>query len=108
MVTIGNKVKNIRKSFGLNQEDLAEYLGIDQTMISKCENGERQFTVGQLERIALLCGQTIKYFLSDTDDISPSFAFRATALTTEDLEAISDINKIAANFREMHVLLQRS
>ena len=41
--TIGQKVKGLREKAGLNQMQLAHFLEIDQSTISKCEKGERQF-----------------------------------------------------------------
>jgi len=45
-ITIGQKVKALREKAGLSQGQIAQFLGVDQGTISKCEKGERQFLVG--------------------------------------------------------------
>ena len=42
--TIGSRIKELRKQAGLTQKSLAEYLGADQSFISKVEKGERALT----------------------------------------------------------------
>jgi transcriptional regulator with XRE-family HTH domain len=106
MKSIGQKVKSVRVRFGFNQQQFADYLGVDQSYISKCENDERQFSLYQLEKITLLCGESIEEFLSETTKEKNVMAFRASNFDSNDLEAICDINRIANNLREINALLK--
>ena len=46
--------RDLRKTLGLNQTELADRLGMTQPMVSRIERGERQPTVQQGAAIMLL------------------------------------------------------
>lgn len=106
-ITFGTKLKLLREKSGLNQLQLANFLEVHQSYISKCENGERQLSVDILERACSLFGCTLSEF-TEEDDISEPlvFAFRASSIENDDLMAIAEINKIALNIKEMNHLLR--
>lgn len=104
---IGSRFKELRDKSGLTQAQIADFLNVDQSYISKCEKNERQFSLDILEKAGDMFGCSVEYFTNETGEYTPiAFAFRANAITTEDLEAISAINKIALNFRYMKGLLK--
>lgn len=108
-ILIGRKIKALREKAGLNQTQLAQFLGIDQTTISKCETGERQFQVDHLERLGDLFGlPLIDLVNAETPAAHIQIAFRANGMQVEDLNAIADIQRIALNLDEMHALLLES
>lgn len=104
---VGARVKQIREKAELSQTQVATFLGVDQSYISKCEKGERQFSVDQLEKLGNLFGvMTADLVNGDTPLEALSFAFRANVLTNDDFEAISEIHKIALNICQMRQLLE--
>jgi len=104
---IGYKVKQFREKLGLSQAQIANFLGVDQSYISKCEKNERQFNVDLLEKLCNLFGCEITDLISaDLQVETLNFAFRADEIDNDDLTAISDINRIALNIREMKELLE--
>lgn len=106
MISIGGRIKSYRKQSGFSQESLARFLGVDQTLISKVENGERALSVEALEKLAALFGVEISAF-EQPDAPAPSmkFAFRANELSNEDMEALCAIHRIALNSQLMARLL---
>lgn len=105
-ISIGQKVKSLRENAGINQAQIAQFLGIDQSTISKCEKGERQFQIDHLEQLASLFGVTLTDLMSEHNAPAPlQIAFRAAGLRTEDLHAIADIQKIALNLEWMASLI---
>jgi len=50
--TIGNYLQNLRKERKLSLRDVADHIGIDVSMLSKIEHGERQIQSYQLSSIA--------------------------------------------------------
>ena len=103
---VGKKVKELRDQYGLNQSQLAEYLKVDQSYISKCEKGERQFSADMLEKVANLFGCSMAFFTSESAEYCPiPFALRANGIETADLEAIAVMNKLALNLRFMYSLV---
>ena len=109
MVTIYEKLKMMREKAGLRQGQIADYLGVTQTYISKVEAGERNLTVDQLESIVTLYGYRLAAFEGMEQDAHPiQFAFRAQDVSQDDLHIIADIGKIAINSRFMARILEES
>lgn len=104
---IGRRIKAFRENMGINQTQAAKYLEVDQSYISKCENGERQISVDKLEKLCDLFGCRLNEFLS-AEQIAPSLhlSFRADAIQENDLVTIAEIQRIALNIREMKELLE--
>jgi transcriptional regulator with XRE-family HTH domain len=49
---IGSYLQNLRKERKMSLREVAEHIGIDVSMLSKIEHGERQIQAYQLSRIA--------------------------------------------------------
>ena len=62
---IGENAKKARESNGFSQASVADFLSVDQSLISKFEKGERTIQSEMLERLANLYGYTIADFLRD-------------------------------------------
>jgi len=107
--TIGMKIKYLRDEAGLSQKAMADYLNIDQSMISKIESGARPISADALEKAANLFGHSIQE-IQNMDNQTPTlkFAFRASSISKEDLFGIAAINKIALNIKQMHEILKES
>ena len=75
-------------------------------MITKLENGSRNFNSEMTEKICNLFGCTEEYLLGESEEYIPlNFAFRSGTVRTEDLESIAALNKIAMNIRDMNRLM---
>lgn len=106
-ISIGQKVKALREKAGLNQGQIAQFLEVDQSNISKCEKGERQFQVDHLERLGNLFGVSLGDLMNEEVSVAPlQIAFRTDGMQVEDLNAIADIQKIALNLDRMRALLR--
>jgi transcriptional regulator with XRE-family HTH domain len=104
---VSKRFNELRNMNGFTQSQIAEYLQVDQSYISKCEKNEREFSVDILEKAANLFGCSIDYFTNKDSGFAPiPIAFRARGLTSEDLESIATMNKIALNLRYMEELLK--
>lgn len=106
-VTLASRrFKELRENNKFSQAQLASFLNIDQSYVSKFEKGERNINVDVLEKMCNLFGCTLKYFENEDEKYEPmSIAFRSNNLQSEDLEAISAINKVALNIREIKSML---
>jgi transcriptional regulator with XRE-family HTH domain len=91
----GNVIKEIRKASKLSQEQVAQYLGIDQTTLAKIENGTRNLNTTLVEKLNNLfgCGEL-------------NFS-KPKEITKEDLEAIADVNKIVLNIIFMNEIEEK-
>ena len=104
---VAKKFSGLRKRSGFTQSIMAEYLDVDQSYISKCEKGERQFSVDVLDKAAELFGCPVGYFVNEASEFAQMpIAFRAKSVNAEDLHTIAAMNKIALNLRFMEGLLE--
>ncbi|MDR3602914.1 Transcriptional regulator, XRE family [Candidatus Desulfosporosinus infrequens] len=102
MKIIGANIKALRDNAGLGQKHIASYLGVDQSLISKFEAGERAISSDMLDKLAaLFCCPVSVITLPDECKSSISFAFRTIGIDGEDLEALAVINRIALNQMQM-------
>lgn len=101
------RFKKLRESSNLTQAQIASFLNIDQSYVSKFEKGERKLSVDIMEKMCNLFGCTLKYFESEDEKYTPmSIAFRSNSLQNEDLETIAAINKVALNIRFINLMLE--
>ena len=109
MAQLYETLKMMREKAGLRQGQIAEYLGVTQTFISKVETGERNLTVDQLESVVNLYGNSLASFTDKEQDPHPiQFAFRAQDVSQDDLRIIAEIGRIAINSRFMTKTLEES
>lgn len=100
------RLKELRKESKVTQEQLAKYLKVDQSMITKLENGTRKLNVSLIEKICSLFGCSEEYLMGEDDTYIPlNFAFRSNGVQTEDLESIAAVNKIVMNIRYMNEMI---
>ena len=66
-LTIGEKIKKIRKEKGLTQQELADILGIAKTTVTMYETGNRYPHLGILKKICLIFDISGNYLLGLTD-----------------------------------------
>lgn len=98
------KFIKLRQLSTLSQKQVWEFLGVDQSNVSKIEKGERPLTLELAEKFALLYCHDLSYLLEDKELNPIKFSFRAQTLTKEDLNSISTVNKIVVYLKEMKEL----
>lgn len=104
---IGARIKQLRKESKITQEQIANYLKVDQTMVTKLENGTRSLNVSLVEKICNLFGCSQAYLLGEDDSYIPlNFAFRSNGVQAEDLESIAAVNRIVMNIRMMNDMME--
>ena len=108
MVQVGARLKDLRKKSRLTQEQVAAYLKVDQSLVSKIEDGERTASSVVLTKLAVLFCCPVSDSVSEKD-YKPVLhvAFRADELTDEDLKNMVFINKIVMNQMQMDKMLER-
>ena len=67
-VRLGNKLKNVRKTRGLTQEELSALSGVSTRHISKIEKGVMNPSYEILTHIAAALGMTPDYFFASDND----------------------------------------
>lgn len=80
METFPERLRRLRKGYGLTQEDLAKMVGVNKQTISQYERGVRRPDLEMLTRLSERLGTTTDYLVGKTD--------RLPFLLTEDERAI--------------------
>lgn len=102
--TIGNNIREFRTKLGLTQDELALFCGIQRTMISYYETGEREVSLLHLDKIAEYMNIDMDVFLEeDPQELKPdlALAFRANELSASDRESIASFKSIVKNYLKM-------
>ena len=68
-MTLGQKLKEIRKRFGLSQEQLAEIMNVSRQAITKWENDTGLPDVSNLQELSKVFGITVDYLLNDENQL---------------------------------------
>lgn len=74
-MTLGKKLKEIRKKFGLSQEQLAEIMNVSRQAITKWENDGGIPDISNLQELSKIFGITIDYLLNDENQL-PALSMR--------------------------------
>ena len=61
-IKIGNRIKKLRKELGLSQEKLANNCELDRTYVASVENGKRNISIINLEKIVKALNVSLKDF----------------------------------------------
>ena len=87
------RLKKLREENGYSQKQIADYLEIDQSYISKIEKGTRNLNEVSFNKLCLLYNCSPDYLLGKSDEYeSPKISFRSDE--TVDLFAISKMNQV--------------
>ena len=62
-VHLGERIRERRTNFGLNQEDLGAAIGVSKQQIQKYETGQNRVTVSRLYDIGKALGVNLPYFV---------------------------------------------
>ena len=63
-VVVGQRIADARKAAGLSQEQLAGELGVDRTVVSKIESGDRRVDTLELAQLARVLKRSIEWFVT--------------------------------------------
>ena len=66
---VGKRIRQLRKNKGLSQETLGYECELDRTYIASMENGNRNVSLINIERIATALGHSLAEFF-DTEDFA--------------------------------------
>src|SRR3972149_4933590 len=64
---IGQRIKKIREEIRINQQELADRLGVLRPTISQMENGERRITAEELIKLSEILNTSVQYLMGLED-----------------------------------------
>ena len=66
-VTIGQRIKNLRKNISMSQEELGQRLGVGKSTVSEWENGKRGIPIDTIDQIAEALDATVPALMGWND-----------------------------------------
>lgn len=64
---VGWRIKGLREQINLSQKDLAYAADLDRSYIASIENGQRNVSIVNIEKIAAALNVTVKEFFNDAE-----------------------------------------
>jgi transcriptional regulator with XRE-family HTH domain len=64
---IGQRIKELRETANMSQKDLSYAADLDRSYIASVENGQRNVSIVNIEKIANALGVTLKQFFNDAE-----------------------------------------
>ncbi|GAB6010634.1 helix-turn-helix domain-containing protein [Viscerimonas tarda] len=64
---IGQRIKELREISAMSQKDLAYTADLDRSYIASIENGQRNVSIVNIEKIATALNVTVKEFFNDNE-----------------------------------------
>jgi len=62
---IGQRIKELREASSMSQKDLSYAADLDRSYIASVENGQRNISIVNIEKIASALGVTLKELFND-------------------------------------------
>jgi len=87
-MTIGERIKNLRISAGLTQEELAQRIGVKKQNISRYENGRVEPNIRTAKKIADALGVTIEEMAVGVSVLPP------LTLTPDETQLVTDYRSL--------------
>lgn len=105
-IKIGNRIKQLRNSRGISQEELADHADLNRAFFGQIERGQKNATVKTLNKICMALDISLHEFFSyDLYEVDPeTVSFRKTASLLRQLDEreatqILDIMKKIVEFK---------
>lgn len=89
-----------REAAGASQSDLGAYLNLDNTAVSKIEQGKRMVSSVELSRIAEFCGKPVSWFFEE----EPGLVAQFRGIGAGDANVRRDVQWLA-EFADAHAFL---
>ena len=93
MSSVGSRLKKLREEHGYSQRQVAEYLEIDQSNLSKIENDKRKLNLVLLDKICYLYNCTPDFLLGKTN-VYKNLKISFKSGNDMDLNVVAKINQL--------------
>ena len=92
--SMGELIRQMRKSSGMSQMQLAEKIGISYQQVQKYEKGVNRLTVSRMKQIAGALGVPASLFLDEEDPLMPAEQKGRTGLLNDEARLLMLFRRI--------------
>lgn len=86
-MSIGDKIRTLRKAKGLNQTELGQRLGVKTNAVSKWECGRvEDIPMSKVKAMAALFDVPVSYLIDDDPGIEPPHDNKSSNITDDDIQ----------------------
>ena len=100
-MSVGERLQDVRVMNKYTQQQIGDYLGVDQSLISKIEKDQRKINMSQLDKLCLLYDITPEYLTGESDEYTPVH-YRSDEKV--DLNVISKMNQVRSYLKLLRKL----
>ena len=94
MMTINEKIKELRLRLHLSQEYVAKYLGVSRSTFTQMENGNRKILADDVSKLCVLFGVSADMLLGNTEMSQPTTVFARSFEKLSEVDQAEIINLI--------------
>lgn len=103
---IGQKLKHLRKSRKITQQEVAEKVGLQRSTLSNYEIGRRSPHIKELQKLAEAFGVGLDYFgVQNTDEVFDVLARAKEVFQSEEIRS-EDKEQLYMEFMKMYLELK--
>jgi transcriptional regulator with XRE-family HTH domain len=106
MRPIGERIRALRETYGMTQGQFGEIVGVDETAISKIENGKRGLAATELAIICAHFEMRSDELLFGGDDRARAGALLRAVEGADAQRAVDRANDALANYRYVKALIE--
>lgn len=104
MLEFGAKLKDLRQTRNISQEELGNVLGVSRATVGSWESGRRNISVKHLEAVSVHFGLEVGYFTGEpTKDEILDLLERARALFNNDALPLEDKQKLSEEVMRLYL-----
>jgi len=96
-MTVKEYTSKILENNSFTQEQIADFLHVDQSLISKWKKQERLINAEQFQSLCNMLGHSMSDYLNGNTESTIKVAFRASKLKDSDIIAIARFNTVFSN-----------
>lgn len=94
--SVGELIRQMRKSSGMSQMQLAEKVGISYQQVQKYEKGVNRLTVSRMKQISGALGVPASFFLDEEDPLMPAEQKGRTGLLNDEARLLMLSRRISS------------
>ena len=96
---LGENIRKLRDNAGFTQSNIAQFVGVDQSLISKVEKGERTLSADLIEKLAALFAVPVEE-LENQSIVASKLSFAFTTLQMASRKRSAGNGGISRRFAE--------